>query len=143
MPKLTDLDRELMLRECQATLSRFGVTFSIEDVTSKSRKGENIFARALISFILKERGYILSEIGIALGNRGHATIINALKYGKEEKQGSWRYQKAYKEITATLKIEMSGKNIDEIIKFHSAELKRLKALKKKINKKSKNEQRKS
>lgn len=136
------LDRDLLLRECQETLSRFNVNFSIIDVISKSRAAEDVFVRALICYILKQRGYNLAQIGEVIGGRTHATVINALKYGEDEKQGSWRYQQSYKQITGLLESISNKKSLDDLIKFHESEHKRLSELKKNLSKR-KNEQRKS
>ena len=50
----------------------------VKDLSKKSRKGEYVYARLILSYILRYRGYSLAEIGRVL-NRDHSTIINSLR----------------------------------------------------------------
>ena len=48
------------------------------DVTLKSRKREQVEMKTLASFLFREKGYSLTQIGKKL-NLNHATIIHHLK----------------------------------------------------------------
>lgn len=53
----------------------------IDAVLKKSRNSYNIYQRAIIAYYLRKKNFSLQRIGVMLGNRTHATVINALKYG--------------------------------------------------------------
>jgi chromosomal replication initiator protein len=68
----TDLFEYLLSEVCmQSDISR-------QDLTSKSRKREVLYARHILAYIMHRTGvFSLKEIGFNLGGRSHSTIINA------------------------------------------------------------------
>ena len=58
------------------------------DLASKSRERDKVYFRSYIYWLLREDGWIMSDIG-NLFNRDHATVINGLKvheaYYKKDK----------------------------------------------------------
>lgn len=49
------------------------------DVMARTRMAEVVHARRLVIWLLRERGYSLSNIAVAVGLTNHATVIHALK----------------------------------------------------------------
>lgn len=47
-----------------------------DDVRSKARRTELVYARSILAYTLRREKYTWQEIGKLLGGRSHATIIN-------------------------------------------------------------------
>lgn len=71
----TKQDKELIIQEVAAYFS-----LSIEELTGKNRDRKTALARQIAMFLMhEESNYSFTEIGKALGNRNHATIIHGYK----------------------------------------------------------------
>ena len=86
------------------------------DVTIKSRKREQVDFKTLASYVLKQKGYNLSEIGRKL-NLKHCTIIHHLKIYPIVKQHNPRV----KELESIL---LGGKKKNAAVDTLQSELER-------------------
>lgn len=65
------------LREAELLCLDLG--FNFLNVLGKSRKRDIVRHRHICAIRLRDQGFTLQDIGFALGNRRHPTIVNALK----------------------------------------------------------------
>jgi chromosomal replication initiator protein len=78
-PGLTDVQQIINPKKIINTVSHI-TKISISDMTSSCRKKELLFARYYaIYYLRKHTDMTLKELGLVMGNRDHATIINSLK----------------------------------------------------------------
>jgi len=104
----------LILEECRKILRKYNIEFDNNDIWRKDKKAKTVLTRALIVFILKERGCSLVDIG-ALVNRDHSTVIYLLnKYHPQERTLRQLHKKIIHDITVD--------NIKEKINFHRTSL---------------------
>jgi len=94
------------------------------DVTLKSRKREQVEMKVLASFLLRQKGYSLIQIGKEL-NLNHATIIHHLKIYPSIKH----YNPKIQEIENTLigkKPDLVVESLQKTIELKDKEIKQLK-----------------
>jgi hypothetical protein len=94
------------------------------DVTLKSRKREQVEMKVLASFLLRQKGYSLTQIGKEL-NLNHATIIHHLKIYPSIKH----YNPKIQEIENTLigkKPDLVVESLQKTIELKDQEIKELK-----------------
>jgi len=94
------------------------------DVTLKSRKREQVEMKTLASFLLRQKGYSLIQIGKEL-NLNHATIIHHLKIYPSIKH----YNPKIQEIENTLigkKPDLVVESLQKTIELKDKEIKQLK-----------------
>jgi hypothetical protein len=94
------------------------------DVTLKSRKREQVEMKTLASFLLRQKGYSLTQIGKEL-NLNHATIIHHLKIYPSIKH----YNPKIQEIENTLigkKPDLVVESLQKTIELKDQQIKELK-----------------
>ena len=94
------------------------------DVTLKSRKREQVEMKVLASFLLRQKGYSLTQIGKEL-NLNHATIIHHLKIYPSIKH----YNPKIQEIENTLigkKPDLVVESLQKTIELKDQQIKELK-----------------
>jgi hypothetical protein len=94
------------------------------DVTLKSRKREQVEMKVLASFLLRQKGYLLTQIGKEL-NLNHATIIHHLKIYPSIKH----YNPKIQEIENTLigkKPDLVVESLQKTIELKDQQIKELK-----------------
>ena len=79
------------------------------DLASKSRERDKVYFRSYIYWLLREDGWIMSDIG-NLFNRDHATVINGLKVH----EAYYKKDKVYMRFVRKLD-EIFNPSIDEIM----------------------------
>lgn len=79
------------------------------DLASKSRERDKVYFRSYIYWLLREDGWIMSDIG-DLFNRDHATVINGLKVH----EAYYKKDKVYMRFVKKLD-EIFNPSIDEIM----------------------------
>jgi hypothetical protein len=79
------------------------------DLASKSRERDKVYFRSYIYWLLREDGWIMSDIG-SLFNRDHATVINGLKVH----EAYYKKDKVYMRFVRKLD-EIFNPSIDEIM----------------------------
>jgi len=79
------------------------------DLASKSRERDKVYFRSYIYWLLREDGWIMSDIG-DLFNRDHATVINGLKVH----EAYYKKDKVYMRFVRKLD-EIFNPSIDEIM----------------------------
>ena len=79
------------------------------DLASKSRERDKVYFRSYIYWLLREDGWIMSDIG-NLFNRDHATVINGLKVH----EAYYKKDKVYMRFVRKLD-EIFNPTIDEIM----------------------------
>ena len=79
------------------------------DLASKSRERDKVYFRSYIYWLLREDGWIMSDIG-NLFNRDHATVINGLKVH----EAYYKKDKVYMRFVKKLD-EIFNPTIDEIM----------------------------
>ena len=79
------------------------------DLASKSRERDKVYFRSYIYWLLRESGWIMSDIG-NLFNRDHATVINGLKVH----EAYYKKDKVYMRFVRKLD-EIFNPTIDEIM----------------------------
>ena len=79
------------------------------DLASKSRERDKVYFRSYIYWLLREDGWIMSDIG-DLFNRDHATVINGLKVH----EAYYKKDKVYMRFVRKLD-EIFNPTIDEIM----------------------------
>lgn len=79
------------------------------DLASKSHKRDKVYLRSYLYSILREDGWIMSDIG-NLFNRDHATVINGLKVH----EAYYKKDKVYMRFVRKLD-EIFNPTIDEIM----------------------------
>ena len=79
------------------------------DLASKSRERDKVYFRSYIYWLLREDGWIMSDIG-NLFNRDHATVINGLKVH----ESYYKKDKVYMRFVRKLD-EIFNPTIDEIM----------------------------
>ena len=79
------------------------------DLASKSRERDKVYFRSYIYWLLREDGWIMSDIG-DLFNRDHATVINGLKVH----EAYYKKDKVYMRFVKKLD-EIFNPTIDEIM----------------------------
>jgi hypothetical protein len=94
------------------------------DVTIKSRKREQVEMKALASYLFKQRGYSLTQIGKKL-NLNHATIIHHLKIYPMIKHYNERVEELEKLING-VKPDLVVESLQFKIKMKDTEIKELK-----------------
>jgi hypothetical protein len=94
------------------------------DVTIKSRKSEQVEMKALASFLFRQRGYSLTQIGKEL-NLNHATIIHHLKIYPMIKHYNERVEELEKLING-VKPDLVVESLQFKIKMKDTEIKELK-----------------
>lgn len=111
--------QEKELEICHEILNEHNITFKDSDILGSSRLKEFVFIRALIVFILRNKGYSLAKTGQII-NRDHATILHAEKY--DRKQGK---DKRYAKIIKAIKNRERNNSIIGKMEYHVNELIRL------------------
>ncbi len=130
-------ERLKVLEECQYLLLPHDIYIDIKQICGPSRTDMLIFRRALIVYILRQRGFTLTRIGELL-DRDHTTIINLRKYADKKKKrfdyvkrehGEHRYImfEKFEQITKQLKSGVFNQNISKRIAYLEKELKAAKA----------------
>jgi hypothetical protein len=94
------------------------------DVTIKSRKREQVEMKALASYLFRQRGYSLTQIGKEL-NLNHATIIHHLKIYPMIKHYNERVEYLEKLING-VKPDLVVESLQFAIKMKDTEIKELK-----------------
>lgn len=79
------------------------------DLASKSRERDKVYFRSYIYWLLREDGWIMSDIG-NLFNRDHATVINGLKVH----EAYYKKDKVYMRFVRKLD-EIFKPSVDEIM----------------------------
>jgi hypothetical protein len=79
------------------------------DLASKSRERDKVYFRSYIYWLLREDGWIMSDIG-NLFNRDHATVINGLKVH----EAYYKKDKVYMRFVRKLD-EIFNPSIDDIM----------------------------
>ncbi len=87
---ITAEERIKELIYCKKKLEHHCVGFDIQEISGKSRISDLVFKRALIVFILRDKGLKLDEIAQIL-NRTHGAIVNLLKYSTKKEGRDSRY----------------------------------------------------
>ena len=107
-----------ILNVCQYVLSKYNISFLIEEVTSPCRTSDLVFVRALISFYLRKRGLPYADIALILKRKSHATIMSLMDYDiKGHSQNS-----IWKSITGSMTDEETKFEIQEKIKWHQEQI---------------------
>lgn len=107
---------------CQRYLARFSISFDIHEIQSPCRESELVFIRALIVFILRQKGYSLARIGKIL-KRNHTTIMHLEKYLDKKH----RSDKRFAAIKMDLLNSVFEADILKRIDYHRSEIERLKS----------------
>ena len=123
--KVSPEKRNELLLECRKILTPHFITFDIPDVIGDSRASDLHFTRAIIAYVLKQKGYSLAMIGAVLGGRDHATALNLLNYHKKRIGRDDRYAR----IIGKLSRELEADSNEAMIAYHEGELARLRAIK--------------
>lgn len=74
------------------------VGIPIKEIVGHARVAPILLVRAALAFVLRERGFTMSQIGALLGGRDHSTIISALKDGVQ-----YRAREMYPQVYAAFK----------------------------------------
>jgi chromosomal replication initiation ATPase DnaA len=59
----------------------------LETIKSSSRKRQLVYWRNAMMYQLREKGFVLEDIGKALNRSSHSSVINAIKNVKNAKDG--------------------------------------------------------
>ena len=117
-----EAERVLILKVCQGVFSVFDIDFNIDEIRSPSRESRLVFARALICYYLRVRGFTYFDIAIILNKKSHATIMNLMNYGEKKQAVDFRWEL----ITGKLKNDVTDMEIKNKIKWHQEEIVKLK-----------------
>ena len=87
--------------------------FSLDKVT---RKREIVYQRAHVANFLRENSKLpLREIGMLLGGKNHATILNAIKV-----HNNFKNDELYRYLTEVVRVELQGvMHTDEDVKKYT------------------------
>lgn len=126
---------DVYLNESINYIKKFGIEVTAEQVRSKTRKVDIVFARNIICYLLFcRRKFTLYSVA-AIINKDHATVLHATRFGDKNRQQSKVYIEWWKEITCRINADTSFGTTDIVrqIKYHEEMISFLK--KKKSNKK--------
>ena len=96
----------------------FGKKTSLKD---KSRKLELVMLRHIYCYVAKTMGYSLKSIGIYLGNRDHATIINSINVFKNLYETSSSFRQKYHNIINQIKADGNYYNTPAMVSSDQAQ----------------------
>lgn len=107
------INREEILVSFIPLLHACGIKQSINDIASKSRLRELVYARAVISVCLRNHGFSFAKIGYVI-NRDHAAVMHLLK----KTEYNSRYGLNHKTISAFKNPALTTAVSAAVINYH-------------------------
>lgn len=110
-----------ILEEACGYVRSLGIKVATNEILSKSRREDVVLTRALVCYVLREKGYSFGRIGGIL-NKDHATIIHTLG-GYPFSRGAQKL--GFKKYRRKLQTALNTTATVAEIQYHTEQLSRL------------------